>query len=429
MRSVATEVSPTRRAARGPRRGPMVWVAAVLVVLVVVGPMFWYWLDQSADQRLIDLAVYRAAGESLLTGRPVYDYLTPLPQLLAFTYPPVAAVLAIPLVALPNDLMNWAWNLAQLAALAVLVSLGFRAWFDRVGATRRPLAFAAVFCAMAWVLPVRDGLRFGQVGLFLAVMCVTDCMGSRPRWPRGLLIGLATAIKLTPGVFIVYLLVVGRRRHAAYAAAWAALFTGIGALVAPDASARFWGGVVFESGRLGSNDGTSNQSVRGMILRVASGPVSTLLWIAAALVVGVLGFWLARSLAGAGLELHAVTVVGLLSVLLSPVAWIHHLGGWVPLAVGLLLADGRSRRWCLAVLGITAFYAVSLPWWGGTLLDVAFLPHWGAEIVRDGFGIGAVALMFLLGRRGGIPRSPLSETVDLVDDGFTPFNREGPDLP
>ena len=46
-----------------------------------------------------------------------------------------------------------------------------------------------------------------------------DCAVREPRWPRGALIGLATAIKLVPGVFIVYLLITGRRRAAGVAAA------------------------------------------------------------------------------------------------------------------------------------------------------------------------------------------------------------------
>ena len=48
-------------------------------------------------------------------------------------------------------------------------------------------------------------MRFGQVDMVLLAMAVADCAARAPRWPRGALVGLATAIKLVPGVFIVYL--------------------------------------------------------------------------------------------------------------------------------------------------------------------------------------------------------------------------------
>jgi len=68
------------------------------------------------------------------------------------------------------------------------------------------------------------------------MLCLLDCCVRRPRWPRGALIGLATAIKLVPGVFIVYLLITGRRRAAAVSVATFALVSG--------------GGLVDRTGRL-----------------------------------------------------------------------------------------------------------------------------------------------------------------------------------
>ena len=54
--------------------------------------------------------------------------------------------------------------------------------------------------------------------IFLVALCLVDCAAERPRWPRGALIGLATAIKLVPGVFIIYLLITGRRKAAGVSA-------------------------------------------------------------------------------------------------------------------------------------------------------------------------------------------------------------------
>jgi alpha-1,2-mannosyltransferase len=50
---------------------------------------------------MVDLGVYRTSGLSVLQGQPLYTVLTPPPQLLPFTYPPAAALFAVPLALLP----------------------------------------------------------------------------------------------------------------------------------------------------------------------------------------------------------------------------------------------------------------------------------------------------------------------------------------
>lgn len=51
--------------------------------------------------------------------------------------------------------------------------------------------------------PVRETLWFGQVNVILGVLVAADCLLPRTKWPRGLLIGLAAAIKLTGGLCAV----------------------------------------------------------------------------------------------------------------------------------------------------------------------------------------------------------------------------------
>jgi alpha-1,2-mannosyltransferase len=312
--------------------------------------------------------------------------------------------------------VNVLWNLGQLVVLGWLVLVGFRPVLVRCPATWRPLAFAAVYCAMCWLLPVRDSLRFGQVGIYLAALCVLDCTAARPRWPRGALIGIATAIKLTPGVFIPYLWLTGRRREAITATAWAAGLTLGTAIVAPEASARFWTSAVFDSNRLGANDGTSNQSIRGMLLRALPASWVTILWLAAVAAVAVYGYRKARGEALAGRELAGLAITGLMSVLLSPVAWIHHLAGFLPLAIGVLLGEGRTlRSWWMA-LGATIFFALSVPWYGSTLMQYPAVPALVSAVMRDGFGIGALALIWLVAHttQPRLTRSPVSRIPQVV---------------
>jgi alpha-1,2-mannosyltransferase len=211
-------------------------------------------------------------------------------------------------------------------------------------------------------------------------------------------VGLATAIKLVPGVFIVYLWLSGRRRAAVTAAAAALAWT-LGAwLLLPDDSVTYWTSAIFQSGRLGSNAGTSNQSLRGIVLReFLPGQAPGALWAAVAVVVAVAGFAVVRRLALASREMEAMAVTALLWVLLSPVSWIHHFIV-VVVAIGAILADGRSPRRVAIAAGTAAFFALTIPWWGQSLLSQAAVPALAARVVQDAFGIAAVALVVILAR-------------------------------
>jgi len=45
-----------------------------------------------------------------------------------------------------------------------------------------------------------------------------DCLVAKPKWPRGMLIGVAAAIKLTPAVFVLFFLLRRDYRSAVTAA-------------------------------------------------------------------------------------------------------------------------------------------------------------------------------------------------------------------
>ena len=88
--------------------------------------------------------------------------------------------------------------------------------------------------------PVLQTIEFGQINLLLMALVVLDCLVERPRWPRGLLIGIAAAIKLTPAVFLLYLLLRRDVRAAVTTVVAGAVATLLGFLVAPAESWRFW---------------------------------------------------------------------------------------------------------------------------------------------------------------------------------------------
>lgn len=341
--------------------GPLFALLSVLA-LAAVAPQVWHQLTVGRSDRLVDLNVYRSAGLSLLHHRNVYDYVTPPPQNLPFTYPPTSALLSLPLALLPHDLVNVLWTLGCYVLVLGLTVVAFRAMLVRIGAFRTAWVLPVLFVAMSYLLPVRSVVHFGQVGLILAALCVADCLvpDSRLRWPRGVLVGLAAALKLTPAVFIPYLWLSGRRK-AAYVAAGSFIgLVGLTWAITPSTSTRYWLHALWDSGRLGDNTNTSNQALRGVTLRadLGSGVLAALV-----VIVAVVGFWRASRASRGGNELAGVALAGLLAVLLSPVAWIHHMV-WIILVIGVIVGAGVSVRRVLVAAAVTVFFVLSVPWIG-----------------------------------------------------------------
>jgi alpha-1,2-mannosyltransferase len=394
-------------------------VAGAVLCAAAVSWLFVVHLGAPPSQRLVDLDVYRDAGRSVLDGRAVYTFLGHPPQRLPFTYPPFAALLAVPLAVVPLAVAGWIWTVGEVLTTAAIVAVAFRPLLARCGRWW-PLAVGALAGAMQQMLPLRDEIKFGQVDELLVLLCLVDAAFLLRRRGGGALVGVASAVKLTPGVFIVYLFLTGRRRAATTAAGVFVACSLLAAAVLPRDSRSFWTDALWHSERLRANDGTSNQSLRGMWLRaVPSDRLSTLLWVASLVVVAIVGFRRAASSAARGDELTGVALTGLLAVLLSPVAWIHHLA-WLPLVLAAIVVDGRKPRQLLAALVVYVFYVVKVPWIGA---------HWAhhssgaaagfARVVEDGYGLGALVLLITLGMRSsGESRDAAAKAVTVRHNGF-----------
>ncbi|HET7762757.1 MAG TPA: glycosyltransferase 87 family protein [Phycicoccus sp.] len=419
-----------RVAARADRMVPHAWqrwaLAVVVVLLAALPVVLRYLVFWPLDQWQVDVEVYREAGVSILNGRPIYLAMTESPQLLPFTYPPFAAFLAVPLALLPFGVVGWLWTALQVAATTAIVWYSGYRLIHRAGPWTA-LALAVLTAPMLWLHPVSDGIRFGQVNAFIVLLCLMDLREPRPRLvrrvPRGVLVGIAMAIKLTPGVFVVHFLVTRRWREAATAVGTAVGVTLAAWVLLPQASFAFWGGALQDPARLGPNMGTANQSMRGFLLRVGpDGAAGTAIWMVCVAVVGVFGFWLARRYYRAGDSIGEVAVVGLLACLLSPVAWIHHFH-WVVVVVFALLGarpwEERRRLW--AALGVTAFFLCRLPWWGIDWLNHPEWPELPGRILQNADVFGGLATLFLLWwavrpgsapGEGGAAREPARSHLD-----------------
>jgi alpha-1,2-mannosyltransferase len=342
--------------------------------------------------QMLDLDVYRTGGRAILNGGNLYAIHAA--DNLLFTYPPVSAVLAVPLALVPFDVAKVGWIAMLLGPLLLAVLAGFRPLL-RTASGAAAVVLPVILAISAYLLPVRQDFGFGQVDLLLLALCLVDCLAESPRWPRGLLVGLATAIKLEPGVFIVYLLITRRRREAGVAALSFAGLTALAWLISPRDSMAYWTSAIFDTRRIGGVGSAGNQALHGIVLRLHLGGATDAVWLLLALIVGVGGFAAARACWQRGQEMAAITITGLLGALLSPVAWIHHLC-WVIIAIGVIAGDGRNtRRIWLAVLTIVLFLT-TLPTWAEVTLSAAQLRSVPGFLLENSFGLWALVLIPVL---------------------------------
>ena len=303
---------------------------------------------------------------------------------------------------MPFGAVGWLWTAAQIAATTAIVWYAGWRLIHRHG-DAAPLVLALLTAPVLWLHPVSDGIRFGQVNAFMVLACLMDLRQPRPgllrRVPAGVLVGLAMSIKLTPGVFVVHYLVNRRWREAAWAVGSAAAVTLGTFVLLPQASFAFWGGALQDPNRLGPNGGTSNQSLRGFLLRVGpDGAAGTAIWLACVVVVGVIGFAIARRAYQQHESVSEVAAVGLMAVLLSPVAWIHHLHWMVVVLFAVLGPDPlRDRRRLGAAAVLLAWFLARGPWWGITWVSSGWQPMLVGRFLQNSDTVGALLALGVLG--------------------------------
>ncbi len=293
----------------------------------------------SAD--FADVHVYRLGGQIALHGGDLYHAQY---HSLFFTYPPFAAVVMAPLSLLPSLVAVSLMTAATVVALPVTLYLALRlppapSWLDRRDAARLALAAAA---AAIWLEPVRSELGFGQIDLLLAVAVLADLAAPSSARFKGALIGVAAGIKLTPAIFIVYLLVTRRYKAAATAAAAFAATVAIGFAVMPAGSVFYWDGTFLSPSRISSVQSGQNESLLGAIARNAHSPDVTGVWLPVALLVAVSGLTLAALAQRGGDEGLGFSLCALTGLLVSPISWTHH---WVIAVPALLLAGVAAYRY------------------------------------------------------------------------------------
>ncbi|WP_375503655.1 glycosyltransferase family 87 protein [uncultured Jatrophihabitans sp.] len=187
---------------------------------------------------VLDLKVYLAGGRAVLHGHDLYSSDVGVRQY-GFTYPPFAALLFAGPSLLPLGLDIVLMTLLSLGSLTVLIGLSDGDLLRRLSRTPT-VATLVLVVALVGCQPVRTTLWNGQVDLLLAAMVMVDLVGRRGARGEGVLVGLAAAIKLTPAIFVGYLLLRRRFRAAGTAAVTFAVVTGGSWLLLPHSSTKYW---------------------------------------------------------------------------------------------------------------------------------------------------------------------------------------------
>ncbi len=340
------------------RRTPTGWIAVVAALVWLVSGALMYHYGSSWH---LDLRVYREAGRSLYDGgSPFTEDFTA--NHLPFTYTPFGLLALSPLALGRLGLVETGWWLASAVAFVVAVRLILTTATGVTG--RRAWAVSALLCATASLAlePVRSNFDYGQINLILMVMIVADLTWVRAPW-RGVLVGLAAAIKLTPLVFLLYFVAAREWRSLLRGVATVVGVTAVSWAVLPSDSSRYWFHEVTDAGRTGQLGVVSNQSWNGMVHRAPfdGGHLGTLVWLVLSLASLAVGFVLTRWLVVASRTAEAVLVLALTELLVSPVSWTHH-WSWLTVVPIVAFALWRVHRSVAVALLVLLGLAVAAPY-------------------------------------------------------------------
>ena len=361
-----------------PNRSSLVWpsvVAAVAVMAVIAYLLQW------GRRYGLDLRVYRASVTDWRAGHNPY-FASFTRYGLPFTYPPFALPSLAVLTWAPFAVTQWSLWAASIAAATASVVFVARDRGQRSQLQPWLAALAWVCAAVLLIEPARSGIDYGQIEFVLMLLVVAD-VTVVPAPYRGILIGVAAAIKLTPLIFVAVLLVERDWRSGARAVASFATCTLLAWAFWPGLSRTFWVHDVIQPARVGSVGFASNQSWYALLHRPPF-PATGLpgLWLLVSVVTVGVAVFVAWRCAVTGRQSFGLLAMALAGLLVSPISWTHH---WVwvllipPMIIGhrstLIPTVVRTMLWALVALTVISPY-----WWfsSGAQADAleALLPLW-----------------------------------------------------
>jgi alpha-1,2-mannosyltransferase len=333
-------------------------------------------IDHAVMDHEVDFSVYLMGARQVFTGHLYTTFLASPKK--PFTYPPVAALLFIPFRAVPQIPAQVIW-----AVISTILLIGFLMCSLRAVRPNWPRSEAILWsCILSLpaleLNPVALTFGFGQVNVLLGLLVLADLTGEYTlkgrTIPRGVMTGIAAAIKVTPLVFVPFLFATKQFR-----AGWTALITFVGCAVvmfavAPGESWSYWTKYLFDAKRVGGVVYISNQSLRSTIVRFSHAHASEHAIVLVVALTGIAGLSVAIWAYRVSSPLLGILVCAVTGLLVSPITWAHHLVWVVPIVLWLVLGADRpafGRLWAALVAGL---------FWYGAIWHV---PHGSARELHD----------------------------------------------
>jgi alpha-1,2-mannosyltransferase len=295
----------------------------------------------------LDLDVYRRGAAALAGGRPIYDL---VPGQYPFTYPPFAAILMLPLGLVSRSAAIAAIAILSLAAFALICSITFR----RLQVDRRLGWFLALGAIS--LQPVAKTFELGQVNLTLMALVMLDCLVVPPRY-RGIGIGIAAAIKIVPGIFVLYFVLRRDWRAVAQSGGVFAATLLVSVIVIPHETISYWTHLMSAAARTGDTISSVNQSLPAVVARLMHDRYPPAVVVALVSLSGIaIAALAARKQLALGHDLAALVCIAIGGLLASPVSWSHHYVWAAPALIILFL----EKSTVAAAVGAAIFYVA--PW-------------------------------------------------------------------
>lgn len=389
------------------RRGLVYWLLWLLVIAMLAN-VAWCLLGHTPYR--IDVDIYRMGAQAWLQGQPLYSntslFHTPIGLSLPFTYPPLAAIVFCPFAWLQMPAASiaiTALTLMLLIASTVMLLTRLEVWetspvLPGPAWLRRCWLAMAITAAAIWLEPIRSNFAFGQINVVLMTLVIADCVPRRTPWPRGLMLGLAIALKLTPAVFLLYFVLRRDFRTTLTAVTSFVACTLAGFALAWHDSWEYWTHTVHNTDRIGAATLNTNQNIAGLLARWGIGEHDrSPLWVAGCLGVLALTVWAMRRVLRANEPMLAVTCVALFGLVVSPISWSHH---WVWILPAVLVTGvlGWQRR--NLTLGVVSTVGVAVMVW--TPIDLLPKHHetaaaWWRQLAGSSYVWWALAAIFAAG--------------------------------
>lgn len=283
-------------------------------------------LEHAREAFLLDVGVFRDTGRAIVEDYPLYSDEFPTRSGFRFLYPPLAAVLFVPLTWMNEQTMELAWTWASIGALLATITMATHRlrlphwWMWAIGLT----GFALL------LNPIQTHLMYGQINIFLACMITADALGYTPRPIRGLGIGIAAGIKITPAAYALLFLVRADWWSLARSAGFFLLTVGAGFLLRAEESWYYWTDEFFRSDRGGPPPYPPNQALTGLISRLGvDADTASAIMQPGFVLIAALTMWGAWKLTWSGRHVDALLLVVLGISLANPIAVTHHWSGMV----------------------------------------------------------------------------------------------------